>query len=104
MDEETCQIFNDHFAKMRTQFENRLTTLNAINQELSWKVALIDETKKIGNMTTEELIELTFAKEPNREILWLKIRYKFTPADLEKIAAEEFADLVSIITEKEITS
>ena len=62
MDEETCNIFNEHFQKMRTQFESKLASLNAINQELAWKVALIDESKKVSDMTAEELIELTFAK------------------------------------------
>jgi hypothetical protein len=31
MDEETCNIFNEHFNKMRSQFESKLSTLNAIN-------------------------------------------------------------------------
>ena len=47
---------------MRKQFETKLSTLNAINQELAWKVALIGESKKVGDMTVEELIELAFAK------------------------------------------
>lgn len=62
MDEETCAIFNEHFSKMRAQFESKLATLNAINQELAWKVALIDEAKKVSDMTAEELIEMIFAK------------------------------------------
>lgn len=104
MDEETCNIFNEHFAKMKQQFEAKLSTLNAINQELAWKVALIDESKKVSDMTAEELIELTFAKQKDRELLWLQLRTKFTPHDLEKIAENEFADLVSAITEREIVS
>lgn len=55
-------------------------------------------------MTMEELVELIFAKQPDRELLWNAIRYKFSQADLEKIAAEEFADLVNEIVEKEITT
>lgn len=31
MDEETCTIFNEHFSKMRAQFESKLSMLNAIN-------------------------------------------------------------------------
>ena len=62
MDQETCDIFNEHFQKMRSQFESRLQTLNAINQELAWKVALIDESKKVSDMNVEELTVLLFAK------------------------------------------
>lgn len=104
MDQETCDIFNEHFGKLRTQFESRLQTLNAINQELAWKVALIDESKKVSDMTLEELVELTFAKQPDHELLWQHLKYKFTPTDLEKIAEEEFFDLINGITEKEITT
>ena len=71
MDEETCNIFNEHFSRLRNQFEQKLQTLNAINQELAWKVALIDESKKVSDMTAEELIELTFAKQKDRTLLWL---------------------------------
>jgi hypothetical protein len=39
MDQETCDIFNEHFQKTRNQFESRLQTLNAINQELAWKIS-----------------------------------------------------------------
>ena len=56
---------------MRGQFESRLQTLNAINQELAWKVALIDESKKVSDMTVEELVELTFAKQGDHQLLWL---------------------------------
>ena len=104
MDQETCDIFNEHFQKMRNQFESRLQTLNAINQELAWKVALIDESKKVSDMTMEELVEMVFAKQPDRDLVWNAIRYKFAQEDLEKIAAEEFADLVNDIVEKEITT
>jgi hypothetical protein len=104
MDQETCDIFNEHFQKIRNQFESRLQTLNAINQELAWKVALIDESKKVSDMTMEELVEMVFAKQPDRELVWNALRYKFAQEDLEKIAAEEFADLVNDIVEKEITT
>jgi hypothetical protein len=89
---------------MRGQFESRLQTLNAINQELAWKVALIDESKKVSDMTTEELIELTFAKQPDHYQLWLQLKCKFTMQDLEQIAEDEFSELIDVITEKEIVS
>lgn len=95
MDEETCNIFNEHFSRLRNQFEQKLQTLNAINQELAWKVALIDESKKVSDMTAEELIELTFAKQKDRTLLWLQLKVKFTPEDLERIAEEEFFDLIN---------
>lgn len=104
MDQETCNIFNEHFEKMRGQFESRLQTLNAINQELAWKVALIDESKKVSDMTTEELVELTFAKQPDHQLLWLQLKCKFTQQDLEQIAEDEFAELINVITEKEIVT
>ena len=47
---------------------------------------------------------MVFAKQPDRELVWNAIRYKFAQEDLEKIAAEEFADLVNDIVEKEITT
>lgn len=63
LDQETCKIFNDYFQKLKHDFETRLHVLNSLNQELSWKVALIDESKKVSEMNSQELIELTFAKE-----------------------------------------
>ena len=63
LDEETCSIFNKYFMKLKNDFEFKLNTLNNINQEMSWKVALIDESKKISEMNSMELIELTFTKE-----------------------------------------
>lgn len=55
-------------------------------------------------MTGEELIEMIFAKQKDRQLLWMQLKTKFTPDDLEKIAEEEFADLVALITEREIVS
>jgi hypothetical protein len=89
---------------MKSQFESKLNALNAINQELAWKVAIIDDSKKVSDMTAEELIELTFVKQKDRELLWLQMRPKFTMEELEKIAEEEFAELVNAITEREITT
>lgn len=37
--------------------------LNEVNKDLSWKVALIDESKKIAEMNSSELVELAFTKE-----------------------------------------
>ncbi len=67
-------------------------------------MALIDESKKVSDMTVEELVELTFAKQPDHQILWLQLKCKFTMEDLEKIAEEEFSELINVITEKEIIS
>jgi hypothetical protein len=67
-------------------------------------VALIDDNKKVGDMTAEELIELACQKQKDREILWLMLKPRFSEEDLERIAAEEFVELISTITEKEITS
>ena len=75
-----------------------------MNQELSWKVAIIDESKKIAEMNTNELIELVFAKEKDHSYIWTVIKYKFTGEMLEKIAEEEFADIINEITEKELTT
>lgn len=71
LDEDTCLIFNKYFMKLKNDFETRLNILNEVNQEMSWKVALIDESKKISEMNTMELIELTFSKEKDQEVLWL---------------------------------
>lgn len=70
MDEDTCAIFNNYFMKLKNDFEGKLNTLNDINKELSWKVALIDESKKISEMNSQELIELTFTKEKDHDVLW----------------------------------
>lgn len=78
MDEETCSIFNEHFQKLKVDFESRLNILNEVNQELSWKVALIDESKKISEMNSQELIELTFSKEKDHDVLWHQIKKKFS--------------------------
>ena len=102
MDEETCGIFNDSFHKIKSQFESKLAALNAINQELAWKVSLVDESKKVSDMTARELIELTFAKQKDRVLLWLQIKVKFSSEELDQIAEEEFAYLVNGICEREI--
>jgi len=71
MDEETCGIFNETFTRMKGQFESKLAALNAINQELAWKVSLVDDSRKVGDMTPRELIELLFTKQKDRALLWL---------------------------------
>jgi hypothetical protein len=63
---------------------------------------LIDESKKIQEMNSMELIELTFAKEKDQNVIWSQIKKKFTEDQLEKIAEEEFAEIINQITEKEI--
>ena len=65
---------------------------------------MIDESKKVSDMTTEELIELTFAKQPDHSLLWLQLKCKFTMQDLEQIAEDEFSELINVITEKEIVT
>lgn len=55
-------------------------------------------------MNSEELIELTFAKEKDQIIIWKQLKLKFASESLEKIAEEEFSDIISAITEKEITT
>ena len=64
---------------MKAQFESKLGALNAINQELAWKVSLVDDSKKVGDMTSRELVELLFTKQKDRGLLWLQLRPKFTP-------------------------
>ena len=63
LDAETCKVFNDYLSKLKNDFETKLKSLNILNLELQRKVALIDESKKISEMNSEELIELTFTKE-----------------------------------------
>lgn len=63
LDEETCKIFNNFLGKLKNEFESKLKVMNNINTELARKVAIIDESKKISEMNSEELIELTFTKE-----------------------------------------
>ena len=67
-------------------------------------MGLIAESKKAAEMSTEELVELAFSKQKDRELLWLQLKKRFTQEDLEKIAEEEFADLVAAITEREIVA
>ena len=63
LDEETCKLFNNYFSRLRGDFESRLSVLNQVNKDMSWKVALIDESKKVAEMNSNELIELAFTKE-----------------------------------------
>ena len=104
LDEETCRIFNEYLTKLRNEFSNKLQTLNDLNQDLLRKVALIDESKKISEMNSEELIELCFAKEKDHLVVWRQIKKRFTDDALEKIADEEFTDIISEVTEREITT
>lgn len=94
MDEETVGIFNETFSRMKAQFESKLAALNAINQELAWKVGLVDDSRKVADMSSRELVELLFAKQKDRGLLWLQLRGKFSAEELEAIAEEEFAELV----------
>ncbi|CDW89079.1 UNKNOWN [Stylonychia lemnae] len=104
LDNDTCQIFNKYFMKLKNDFETRLNILNNVNQDLSWKVALIDESKKISEMNSMELIEMVFTKEKDQEVIWQQIKRKFQIETLEQIAEDEFAEIINKITEKEITT
>lgn len=42
-------------------------------------MAFIDDNKKVSDMSSQELIELMFAKQVDREMIWFMIKVKFTP-------------------------
>lgn len=77
LDAETCKVFNDFLSKLKNEFESKLKYLNAINVEMQRKIALIDESKKISEMNTEELIELTFTKEKDQFVIWSYLKRSF---------------------------
>ena len=55
-------------------------------------------------MNSEELIELTFTKEKNHWVIWNLLKRNFSQEAIEKIAEEEFNEVINQITEREITT
>jgi hypothetical protein len=56
LDDEICDLFNEHVEDLKTQYEQRMHLLSDLNFDLARKVTLYESRKQVDDMSSDELV------------------------------------------------
>jgi hypothetical protein len=96
--EEICDDFNAYTKRLRETFEARMTTLSALNEEMTTKLAMYQNEKMLSDLTPVELINMAFVKGDEVFKMWKEFKRNCSKSTLRTLCETEFEETISEIT------